>query len=169
MSTEDRVRDLVSPIVASHDAELYDVQFNRGTLVVAVERDGGLDLDRIGAITREVSRALDESDPVAGSYTLEVTSPGLERTLRTEAHYAKAIGSTVTIKTRPGVEGDRRLAGTLTSVRGDTVTVALDEGGERTLRLDEIERARTTFEWGAAPKPSDRPSGRSGRKKAARS
>lgn len=153
MSVADRVRELVLPLVADRHLELYDVELAGGVLRVMVDRDGGLDLDALSDVTRAVSRALDEADPIAGRYTLEVTSPGLERPLRTPQHFERAIGETVKIKTAPGVASDRRIEGVLASAddTGIAVRESREEAGESTLRrvaYDEIVRARTVFEWG---------------------
>jgi ribosome maturation factor RimP len=112
-------------------------------------------MSAIAATTRAISRALDEHDPIAGQYTLEVSSPGLERPLRTPAHWAWAVGRQVSVKTMPNHPAGRRFAGTVTAAGDDSVTLALDEpvGESLTLALDDIEKARTTFEWGPAPKP----------------
>ena len=106
----------------------------------------------IATLSRAISRSLDEHDPIEGHYTLEVGTPGLERPLRTATHFAHAVGSTVKVKTKPGTEGDRRLEGTITSADDDTVTVTSDDGTARRLAYADIERARTTFEWGGAAK-----------------
>lgn len=152
MSAADRVRDLVAPLVESAGLELYDLEMAGGTLRILVDRAGGADIDAISALTRALSRALDEHDPINGSYLLEVSTPGLERPLRTAAHFRGAVGSTVKVKTKPNVEGERRCGGTITAADDATVTICEASGAERTLRHDDIERARTTFEWGPAPK-----------------
>ncbi len=151
----DRVAAIVAPTVASLGLDLYDLEHAGGSLRVLVDRRGGVDFEAITAASRALSRALDVADPIAEHYTLEVSSPGLERPLRRPEHFVAATGAAVAIKTKPGVEGERRIAGTLTAVDPDaaTATIALDGGGERTVRLDDIERARTTFEWGPAPRP----------------
>jgi ribosome maturation factor RimP len=149
----DRVAAIVAPTVASLGLDLYDVEHSGASVRVLVDREGGVDLDAITAASRAVSRALDEADPIAERYTLEVSSPGLERPLRRPEHFAGAVGSEVSVKTKPGTEGERRIAGTLVDAGPDAVTVRLDDGTERTVRVDEIERARTTFQWGPAPKP----------------
>ena len=84
-----------------------------GVLLVTVDRDGGVDLEALTEANRAVSVVLDELDPIPGRYTLEVSSPGVERTLRTPAHFVKAVGEQVTVKTRPQVPGERRLRGVL--------------------------------------------------------
>lgn len=150
MSTADRVRDLVLPLVSAQDLELYDLEMSGGTLRILVDKPGGPDVGAITDLTRAVSRALDEHDPIDGHYTLEVSTPGLERPLRTAAHYAGAVGTKVKIKTNPGVEGERRADGVLAAADGEQVTLHLPDGTQRTLRYDDIERARTVFEWGPA-------------------
>lgn len=149
MEVTERVRDLCEPIAQDLDVVLFDVERNGATLRVTIEREGGLDLDLVAEATRRISRMLDEHDPVPGRYTLEVSSPGLERPLRTPAHFRWAIGREATIKTHPAVEGERRVSGTVTDADDDGVTI---DG--RRLPYADIERARTVFEWGPAPKPS---------------
>ena len=149
MGTTEVVEQVVAPLLERRDLRLYDVELAGGTLRVVVERAGGLDLEVLGELTREVSAALDAADPLPGRYTLEVSSPGLERTLRRPDHFAGALGTPIRVKTKPGTEGDRRVEGELVAADGEHITVRVD-GGTRTLGLDQIERARTVFEWGPA-------------------
>ena len=150
MTTTQRVEPLVTTVLDDAGLELYDLELAGGVLRVLVDRDGGADLEAIAGVTRALSRALDEHDPIQGRYTLEVSTPGLERPLRTAGHFRKAIGAQVKAKTRPGVEGDRRVDGTVTAAEDDVVTITGDDGTSRTLRYDDIERARTVFVWGPA-------------------
>ena len=156
MNINDRVRDLIAPLLADLGLELDDLELAGGVLRVTVDRPGGVDLDAVAEATRIVSRELDHTDPIPGRYTLEVSSPGLERPLRTPAHYTKAIGSAVSVRTHARVDGERRVQGRLIAADDEGITVAADgaEGPvERHLRYDDIERARTVFEWAPAPKP----------------
>jgi ribosome maturation factor RimP len=154
-ATEARVRALLEPIVEHLQLTIFDVEHRGGALRVFLDRDGGVDLDLIAEATRQLSRALDEADPIAGRYTLEVSSPGLERPLRTPEHFRWAVGKRAALKLTADVEGDRRLTGTIAAASDHDVTVALDEpaGAQQAVPLDHIEKARTIFEWGAAPKP----------------
>ena len=153
-TTVERVRELVAPLVAEADLDLYDLDLAGGVLSVLVDAPGGADIDAISRLARTISRVLDEHDPIEGKYALEVGSPGLERPLRTPAHYVGAVGTTVKVKTKPGVEGDRRVEGTVATADEHTVTIHTADGDDRTLDYDDIERARTTFEWGSAAKPT---------------
>jgi len=152
VSTVTRVRELVEPILADAGLDLYDLELASGLLQVLVDKEGGVGIDDIATVSRRISRALDEHDPIAGGYTLEVSTPGVERPLRTPAHFARAVGERVKVKVRPGLDGDRRFDATVASADEDTVTFAVADGTSRTLRYDDIERARTTFEWGGAAK-----------------
>lgn len=152
MSATDRVLPLVTPLLEEVGLELYDLDLTDGVLHVLVDREGGADIGTISKLARAITRTLDEHDPIDGDYGLEVSTPGLERPLRTPAHFRGAIGTTVKVKTLPQVDGDRRLEGTITAADDQSVTVSAADGGQRTLRFDEIERARTVFVWG----PSDR-------------
>jgi ribosome maturation factor RimP len=170
----DAVRTLVEPLAAAAGADVYDVTFAGGKLVVALNRTGGIDLQTLTDISRELGAELDDQDVIGGAYTLEVTSPGLERPLRTPDHYRGAVGETVTVRTNPEVEGDRRIRGVIESCDDDSFTVAVTDdqdrptGAHRTVAYDEVERARTTFSWGPAPKPgASKP--KSGKTKKARS
>ena len=152
MATTDTVRALVVPLLDSRGVDLYDLELTGGTLRLLVDREGGVDLDALGEISTTISGALDASDPIPGGYTLEVSSPGLERPLRTPQHFAAVVGTRVSVKTRPGVEGDRRLEGELLAA-DDRGFVVAAEAGDRSLAYAVVERARTVFEWGGAPKP----------------
>lgn len=152
MAVVDRVRELVAPVVADVGAELYDIEFNGGVLRILVDAEGGIDIDAIKTISRSSSRVLDEADPIPGRYTLEVSSPGLERPLRTQAHYARAIGETVKIKTFAEVDGSRRFSGSLVGADENGFVLEID-GDTQSFAYDNVSKARTVFEWGGAPKP----------------
>ena len=95
----DGLFDHLQPVVRAVGLELVDVELRSGVLLVTVDRDGGVDLGALTDANRVVSSVLDELDPVPGRYTLEVSSPGVERTLRRSAHFVRAVGETVTVKT----------------------------------------------------------------------
>ena len=152
MTAADRVREIIAPLVEAAELDLYDLELAGGVLRVLVDAPSGADIDAISRLARTISRALDEHDPIDGSYSLEVGTPGLERPLRTPQHFMVAArsGMTAKIKTMPGTDGERRIEGTITAADDTSVTLQGTDGAERTLRYDVIERARTTFEWGAA-------------------
>ena len=152
MTAVDRVRDIVVPLVEAADLDLYDLDLAGGVLQVLVDRPGGADIGTVSRLARVISRALDEHDPIDGNYALEVSTPGLERPLRTPAHFAHAVGTSVKVKTKPGTDGDRRVEGTVAGADDTCVTVEDADGERHSLRYEDIERARTTFEWGGQPK-----------------
>jgi ribosome maturation factor RimP len=149
------VKELVEPLVASQGGEVVDVEHGPGLLRISLDLvGGGIDLETITRFSEQISDLLDLHDPVPGRYTLEVSSPGLERPLKTPAQFQRFVGTTVNIKTKSHVEGDRRFQGSLTEVTDDEVTVSIPGGEPRILRYDDIEKAKTVFEWGPTPKKS---------------
>jgi ribosome maturation factor RimP len=152
-----RVRELVEPIASDLGLDVYDVEQRGGVLRVALDTpadsDGGITLDKLALASRLVSRELDHHDPVPGRYTLEVTSPGVERPLRTPAHFRREVGKVVAIRLSDVGHDDRRVTGTLVAADdlGATVRVDGPDGPvERTVPYQQIDRARTVFEWGPA-------------------
>lgn len=145
-----QVRALLLAPLEQQGLELFDVEWVGGLLRVSVDRPGGVDLDALSVASSTVSDVLDAAhpDPVPGHYVLEVSSPGLERPLRTPAHWRRFVGTIVSVKTKPEVEGERRFTGALEVADDDGVVVA-----GRHLSYPQVEWARTVFEWGPAPKP----------------
>ena len=148
MSTVERVREVVEPLLANQSLTLYDLELSGSQLRITVEGPDGVDLEAIARATRAISVALDEHDPIPSKYTLEVSSPGLERPLRTPKHFVGAIGTTVSVKTNGRVDGERRIKGVLVAADDDGITV-----DDHKLQYGDIEKARTVFEWGPTPKP----------------
>ena len=153
MSIVERVRTAVEPLLATQGLTVYDIEHTGSVLRILVdaprpEGHASVDLDAIAHATRTISVTLDEQDPIPGKYTLEVSSPGLERPLRTPAHFEGAVGSTVSVKTVPNYDGERRLKGVLAVAGDDGITV-----DDVHVAYDDIDKARTVFEWGPAPKP----------------
>ncbi len=152
MTVIDRVGVIVVPLVEAAGLDLYDLDLANGVLQVLVDCPGGADMGAVARVARVISRALDEHDPIDGNYALEVSTPGLERPLRTPDHFNRAIGSNVKIKTKPGTDGERRIEGAIAAADGTSVIVQDAHDERHTVRFDDIERARTTFEWGGQPK-----------------
>src|SRR5688572_6830945 len=155
-----RVRELVHPIASDLDLDVYDVEQRGGTLRVTLDTrpgaSGSVDLEQLSLATRLISRELDHADPVPGRYTLEVTSPGVERSLRTPAHFQREIGKTVSVRLANVEAEQRRLEGVLVAADERTATIRVDESGEavdHVVAIDSIDRARTVFVWGPQPKP----------------
>lgn len=154
--------DVLSPILAAAGLELVDLQVTQRQLQVVVDKTGGVDLDALAEANRALSRALDELDPIPGRYTLEVSSPGLERRLRTPEHFARATGELVTVRTLPGVVGERRLRGRIAATDDSGFVLEDTElpGGSQRVAYGDVERARTVFEWGE-PASAGKAEGRS--------
>jgi len=162
MSTADtvvnRVQALAAPIVADLGLEIYDLEMVSGVLRLSIDTPtggpAGVTLDNIALVSRLVSRELDHNDPMPGRYTLEVTSPGLERPLRTADHFRREVNKVVSVRLSEAVDGRRRLQGTLLRADDHGCVVCLeDTGTEIAVTYDRIERAKTVFVWGSEGKP----------------
>jgi ribosome maturation factor RimP len=150
----DTLTNALAPILQARGLDLVDVELQGAQLTVFVDREGGINLDELGEATREVSAALDDIDPFPGRYTLSVSSPGLERRLRTPEHFARAVGEKITVRVHGGTADVKRVTGTLQSAdeSGFTVTGPDVPDGELRIGYDQVERARTVFEWGPEPR-----------------
>lgn len=147
MAIADSVRELLAPVIESSSARLYDVEHHGHLLRVLVDADGGIDLAELARLSRAFGRLLDANEVISGRYTLEVSSPGLERPLRTPEHFRGAEGTEVRVKTRRDLDGTRRFVGVLASVCADGVVLSCDDGSSRRLGFDDIASARTVFVW----------------------
>jgi ribosome maturation factor RimP len=150
----EQIWGLVGPYVAAEGIELDDVEVLGGgkLLRVVVDGDEPIALDRIADLSRGISRLIEADDPFPGPYTLEVTSPGLERKLRRPEHFRKAIDSDVHIKTFTKIEDEKHHRGALVAADHDAVVVAV-EGVDRRIEMSDISSARTVFVWEKGEKP----------------
>ena len=157
MRQAESLRDLIEPIVSASGLELWDVEVANGLIRVLVDRPvdsigqkGGVDLDALGLLTERVSASLDSHDELtpSGHYSLEVSSPGVERKLRTPDQFRRYVGTPVSVKTAEPIDGSRRTNGELVDVDEAGITV-----GPVHLPFEQIQSAHIVLEWGPAPKP----------------
>ncbi|MEP6757753.1 MAG: ribosome maturation factor RimP [Actinomycetota bacterium] len=143
---------LVRPVVEGAGVELVDVAFEgtggRRTLRVTVDRDGGLDLDAIARLSEKIARRLDLEDFGDARYELEVSTPGIERSLRTSVHFARALGRRVKVTTIQPVAGTNVHLGVLVASDEDGIVVEVD-GVPRRVPFADIASARTVADWSA--------------------
>jgi ribosome maturation factor RimP len=155
-ATEDRLWKVIEPYVTAEGIELDDLevlgQGPRKIVRVTVDGDPSVDIDHIARLSRGIGRLLDESDPFPDAYTLEVGSPGLERSLRRRHHYEKAVDRAVKIKTYAPIDGAKNHTGTLIGVGESEITIDVD-GSTRAIAFDDIASARTVFTWESGAKP----------------
>ncbi len=147
-SVAERLWDLIDPYVAAEGVELDDVEVLGGGHIVRVTLDSPdtVGVDLIAELSRGIGRLLDAEDPIKGSYTLEVSSPGLERKLTRPRHYDKSIGREVKVKTFSEVDGTKNHNGELVSVGEDSFVIGID-GSDRTITYADVSSARTVFVW----------------------
>ena len=140
----DTLVTLVRPVVEDLGYELWELEYSpgrgNGLLRVYIDAPAGIAIDDCERVSRAVSALLDVEDPVPGQYTLEVSSPGLERPLRTPEHFAPYAGQKVFVEMAQPVEGRRRFEGVLAAAGARTIEVEVD-GRRQVLPIDGIRRA----------------------------
>ncbi len=160
---------LAGPVAADVGCVLYDVQWRGGTLVVLASAVGGnaIGVDALSQLSRQLSAALDAADMIDGRYVLEVSSPGLERSLRRPEHFSGAVGERVIIRTSGTLR--QRIVGEILGADSSAVSIRIEEisahpsvhsgaqpgiGQTLSVPFGDIAKARTTFEWGSQPRRS---------------
>lgn len=131
-STTEAVRAIVQPYAEQLGLRIWDVTFTKeGTswyLRIYIDKDGGVNIDDCAAMSRAVDEPLDEADPIDQAYFLEVCSPGIERELRREEHFAAYIGQKVKVRLIRAVDGVREFSGVLKDFRDGVLTVETSQG-----------------------------------------
>jgi ribosome maturation factor RimP len=140
----DTLAALLTPLIEGLGYELWELEYSpgrgNGFLRLYLDAEAGITLEDCERVSRAVSELLDAEDPIPGQYTLEVSSPGLERPLRTAEQFGRFVGETVFVETVQAVEGRRRFKGALTAAGAETVEVEVD-GQRWTLPINGIRKA----------------------------
>jgi ribosome maturation factor RimP len=154
MENRDKVIALAEPILAEQGLELVDVELRREgrgqMLRLLVDRAGGVDLEGLSWLSRELSVRLDVEEPIAGPYTLEVSSPGINRPLRKPQHFVRYIGKKVRLRSHVPLNGQRNFSGTLVTVTAGGVTVRSENGAETYVEFSNVEKANYEHEYSPA-------------------
>lgn len=143
--SRDRLVKLLEPAIENMGYELADLELKtggvNGLVRIFIDKDDGIDIEDCEAVSRQVSAILDVEDPVQGNYALEVSSPGLDRTLTKPAHFQRFMGQDVRVKLRFPLSGRRNYRGALKSVDDENIEVEVD-GESHSLPIATIESAR---------------------------
>jgi ribosome maturation factor RimP len=141
-----KIEDIVSPTVVGMGFELVRVAMSRGggTLQIMIEPADGrpMDVEDCATLSRALSAVLDVEDPIASAYTLEVSSPGIDRPLTREKDFVRWAGHLARVETTQPIEGRRRFKGTLLGLENGTVRLKLEDGTEADVPLSQISRAK---------------------------
>jgi ribosome maturation factor RimP len=153
---------VIEPVVRSHGLELVDAALGRGptrslvrVVVDTPSGDGRVKVDECAAVSRELGPGLDVAELIDGAYTLEVTSPGIDRTLAREIDFTRAVGRKIALETRAPIDGRRRFKGELVAFDGERATVA-SEGGTFAIPFGAVERAKAFHPLDTQQKPKKR-------------
>ena len=144
------VTELIAGTVAENGCELWDVEYvKEGAdwhLRVTIDREGGVGIDDCERVHRAIDPILDEADPIEGSYYLEVSSPGIERELKTDKHLTASAGALCEARLFAPLNGAKSVTGRLTAFDPDTVTLTPDGGEAVTLPRKAVARLSTLYE-----------------------
>ena len=125
-----QIYEMVKPISDELNYEIYHIEYVKENgeyyLIIYIEKEGGITLSDCEALSRRVSDLMDEKDPIPEAYFLEVSSPGLNRTLFTETHYKRFVGREVMVKLTKAVEGKKSIKGILKEVNEENIIVEAD-------------------------------------------
>jgi ribosome maturation factor RimP len=150
LEMRDALMRLLEPPIEALGFELVEIEFARegqgGVLRIFIDcRAGnsgvGVTVDDCARVSHAVSQVLETRDPIKGHYTLEVSSPGFDRILRTRAHFERFIGERIFAELKVAVDGRRRYIGVLKSIADDAIVVEVD-GKAHGLPLERIQKAR---------------------------
>jgi ribosome maturation factor RimP len=149
----DELIALLEPLAEQHGLELVTVEAVGGghhrVVRVFLDREGGIDIEAIAESNAWISEALEAVRRLEGPYTLEVSSPGIERVLRKRADFARFAGERVSFQTSAPIDGRSKFTGVLGGLDGDDVIVTID-GQEHRVPFSTIERARLKADFGQA-------------------
>ena len=151
-----QISELAQPILDSMGLELVDIEFVRagrdGVLRLFIDKDGGVTLDDCADMSRELSLILDVEDCIPGHYTLEVSSPGLDRPLKKLSDYERFAGRLIKLRTYEPLSDDagnkrKTFLGRLEGIAGGMVRITLTEGQTASIPLDRVAKANLEFEF----------------------
>jgi ribosome maturation factor RimP len=141
----DQLIELLQPVVVNLGYELWELEYaarsGGGLLRLYIDSESGITLEDCERVSRAVSETLDSTDPIQGQYTLEVSSPGLDRVLRTAEHFSRFVGERVRVETTAPLNGRKRFAGRLLEVTDGQIVLEV-EGSTLKLSIDGIHKAR---------------------------
>jgi ribosome maturation factor RimP len=154
LTTVEEIWTVVEPYLAAEKLELDDVELlgrGPGQLLRVVVDGDGVNVDRLADVSRGLSRILDNETDLTEAYRLEVTSPGLERSLRLPSHFAKSVGREVVVKMES--EGQKSTVRGILAGVGDSTFEVDTETGPTEVAYADVTTAKTVFRWEKAPKP----------------
>ena len=153
-ATITRVWELAAPLAEGEGMEIVDVEFrpegSRGGRVLRLylDKEGGLSVDDLTRVSRRLSELLDAEDAVEGAYTLEVSSPGINRPLKKPEHFTRFVGKRIRVRTRDMIDGRRSFLGILAQVAGDSV-ILTQEGKQYQIPFSMIDKSNYEHDWSA--------------------
>lgn len=151
-NTVQTVKEIVEPIITGLGYRIWDIEYNKvgveRHLEITIDGDNGIEITDCEKVHRAIEGPIDEADPIEDFYYLDVSSPGLERAIRTPEHYTACVGETVELKLFSALEGKKSIVGALIAydAEKDELTVKEKNGNEYTLGRKSVSKANIYFE-----------------------
>jgi ribosome maturation factor RimP len=148
---EQKIIAMAQPVAKENGCYIYDVEYakegkNKTLRIFADKEEGAISLDECEAISRRMSELLDESDPIPENYMLEISSPGIERRLRTAEHFEKYLGRDIDIGLYKAIDGSKVLSGKLLAYENEKITIET-ENGEMSIMQSETTTVKLHFDF----------------------
>lgn len=148
---EQKAEELITPILGRNHFELYDVEYvkegSEWYLRFYIDKEGGIDINDCELVSRAYSEIVDKEDFIDDAYILEVSSPGLGRTLKKDKHFQKSLGEEVELKLYKTLEGQKEFVGLLKAFDKDTITIEMEDGEEKVFERSNIALIRLTIDF----------------------
>ena len=145
MDRQSEIKGLIEPAIQSLGCELWGVEYTaqgkHATLRIYIEKEGGVQVDDCERVSRQISAVLDVEDPIQSAYTLEVSSPGMDRLLFEKQQYEEFLGAQLKVRLRTNFEGRRNFSGILAALEDDEVVLRADDQ-EYVFPIESIDRAQ---------------------------
>ena len=148
--TEENIKNCIEPIIQNLGYKLYDVIFEKNgkdnTLSIFIDKEGIIDINDCEKVNNAITDTLDEKDFIKSAYMLEVSSPGLERRIRSNEHLEQNIEKEIEVHTFKPIEGKKEIKGILKKFTNDSITIET-ENNELEILITDISNMKTVYDW----------------------
>ncbi len=142
----EKIMDVVDSVIKKSDVELYDITYSkeasRKILRILLDKKGGINLDECSSINREISNIFEENELLDDNSVVEVCSPGLDRPLRTKAHYEKSMGCDIEVNLFAPKDSKKKFSGKLLGMTEDNIVIETEEGVSVEISFKDISKAK---------------------------
>jgi len=148
---EAKTEEILLPITEKHGVEIYDVEYvkegSEWYLRAYIDKPGGVNIEDCEKVSRDLSAAMDVNDFIPEAYILEVSSPGLGRTLKKDKHFEKSMGLEIEVKTYKPIDKQKQFVGILSAYENGNITIQSEDGNVMEFQKADVASVRLTFDF----------------------